>query len=176
MFKARFPKLRAFLIFLIAIGGALAYQHWFFSEEIIRINGQTAQVIDGDSFRVGDEEFRIYGIDAPEYRQICKDEKGLDWPCGKDARSGLDRQLRKEDHDCAVHARDQFGRIVVKCTSKTGLDLSASLVSAGLAVSGAYFDQVSYAKDERDAQKAKRGIWRGKFVRPEKWREQNPRN
>ena len=171
-----FRNLKFFLIFLLIIGGSWFVQQWLFEEEIISINGRAAKVIDGDSFKAGEEEFRIYGIDAPEYRQTCKNEKGADWPCGKAARSGLDRILRREDHDCAVHARDQFGRVVVKCTSKTGQDLSALLVANGLAASGAHFDEVIYAKDERDAQKARRGIWRGDFLRPDIWREQNPRN
>ncbi len=176
MFKARFPKFQAFLIFILIIGAAWAYQRWTYEEEIITINGKAVQVIDGDSFKVGEEEFRIYGVDAPEYRQTCKDEKGTDWPCGKVARSGLDRVLRKEGHECAVRARDQFGRVVVLCTSETGQDLSGLLVAAGLAASGAHYDEVIYAKDERDAQKARRGIWRGEFIRPDIWREQNPRN
>lgn len=176
MFKARFPKLRAFLIFALIIGAALAYQRWIYSEEIIRIDGKAAQVIDGDSFKVGEEEFRIYGIDAPEYRQMCKDKAGADWQCGKLARNGLDRILRKKNHACEIRARDRFGRAVVLCTSETGDDLSAALVMAGLAVSGQNFDETIYATDERAAQKAKRGIWQGDFVQPDIWRAQNPRN
>ena len=166
---------RYLIIFVLVIVASWFVQNWLYEEEIISINGKVASVIDGDSFRVGKEEFRIYGIDAPEYRQTCKDEKGADWPCGKAARSGLDRILREEDHDCAVHARDQFGRVVVKCTSSIGQDLSALLVASGLAASGAHFDEVIYADDERQAQKTRRGIWRGEFVRPDIWREQNPR-
>ncbi|MEP2988298.1 MAG: thermonuclease family protein [Parasphingorhabdus sp.] len=176
MFKARFSKFRTFLIFVLIIGGALIYQHWIYSEQIILIDGKAAQVIDGDSFRSGGEEFRIYGIDAPEYRQNCKDETGADWSCGQAARNGLDKILRDEDHSCVVRTRDRFGRLVVLCTSETGADLSAMLVSDGLAVSGQSFDETIYATDERNAQKAKRGIWRGKFIHPGVWRAQNPRS
>ncbi len=175
MFKARFPKFRSLMIFALIIGAALFYQQWIYSEEAILINGKSVQVIDGDSFKSGEEEFRIYGIDAPEYRQNCIDETGADWPCGKVARNGLDEILRKEDHRCTVRTRDRFGRLVVLCASEAGADLSAMLVSDGLAVSGQNFDETIYATDERDAQKAKRGIWRGKFVRPDIWRAQNPR-
>lgn len=176
MSKARFSILRAFVIFASVIAVTWAYQRWFNDDEIIRVNGGAAEVIDGDSFKVGKEEFRIYGVDAPEYRQMCKDENGADWACGKTSRAGLDRILRKQDHSCTIHARDRFGRNVVLCTSEEGQDLSAALVTAGLALSGQHFDEIIYASDEGKAQKAKRGIWRGKFVRPDEWRAQNPRN
>ena len=38
---------------------------WLRSERIIG----SAEVIDGDSLRVGGRELRLEGIDAPEYRQ-----------------------------------------------------------------------------------------------------------
>src|SRR5689334_6039957 len=46
-------------------------------------------VIDGDSFRRGKDEIRLNGIDAPEYRQTCRDELGRDWDCGKAAARAL---------------------------------------------------------------------------------------
>lgn len=176
MFDARYSKVRAFLMFGLIIGAAWLFQQCFSKDETILVNGQNAQVIDGDSFKIGSEDFRIYGVDAPEYRQNCKNEKGADWPCGRFARSGLERLLREEDHNCIVHARDQFGRAIVLCTSETGKDLSTKLVAEGLAVSGQNYDEVIYATDERGAQKSKRGIWQGEFIRPEIWRTQNPRN
>ncbi len=43
-----------------------------------------AQVIDGDSIRVAGIEIRLYGIDAPEFRQICM-RAGHPWACGRGA-------------------------------------------------------------------------------------------
>lgn len=176
MFNARFSTITSFLVFALIIGAAFAYRQWIFSEDIVQINGKAVQVIDGDSFKSRDEEFRIYGIDAPEYRQMCKDSKRLDWACGKVARSGLEKVLREADHRCTVRTRDQFGRLVVLCQNELGVDLSSRLVRAGLALSGQSFDEVIYAADERSARNAKRGIWQGDFMRPELWRAQNPRN
>ena len=45
---------------------------------LLTIETGPVRVIDGDSLRRGDAEIRLSGIDAPEYRQSCKDEKGLD--------------------------------------------------------------------------------------------------
>lgn len=176
MFSARFSTISSFLGFAVIIGAAIAYQQWIFTEDIIQINGKAVQVIDGDSFKSGEEEFRIYGIDAPEYLQMCKDSKRLDWACGKVARSELERILREADYRCTVKTRDQFGRLVITCESERGGDLAGRLVRAGLALSGQSFDEVIYANDQRIARNAKRGIWQGDFMRPELWRAQNPRN
>jgi len=176
MSKKRFPKLRSLLIFALALACAWAIQQYTFSEEIIRVDGKAVRVIDGDSFAAGEDEFRIYGIDAPEYRQTCLDENGKPWLCGKVARNELEQIMRRDDLSCAVYARDQFGRAVVKCTGQKGTDLGSLLVERGLAASGHHFDETIYATSEREAQKAKRGIWRGEFMRPDVWRGQNSRN
>jgi len=177
MGRKLFRNLKFLTLFLLVLGGGWVLQQWTYEEEFIRINGKAAQVIDGDSFKSGNEEFRLYGIDAPEYQQTCNDQKGSIWPCGKAARGGLDSLLRKEEHSCAIRTRDQFGRLVVLCMGKeTGQDLGATLVASGLAVSGQNFEEVIYGAEEREAQKTKRGIWRGKFVRPDIWRSQNPRS
>ena len=36
-------------------------------------SGNNYHAIDGDSFKAGNIEVRLYGIDAPEYRQMCSD-------------------------------------------------------------------------------------------------------
>jgi hypothetical protein len=38
--------------------------------------GEPILVIDGDSLRSGDSEFRLFGIDAPEYSQTCSEQVG----------------------------------------------------------------------------------------------------
>jgi len=48
-----------------------------------------AECIDGDTLIVDGTDFRLDGIDAPEFNQICLDEKGQEWPCGRDARDAL---------------------------------------------------------------------------------------
>jgi len=43
-------------------------------------------VSDGDTLTVDGTKFRLHGIDAPEFNQICLDEKGQEWNCGVAAR------------------------------------------------------------------------------------------
>lgn len=173
---ARFSKLKSIAMIVLIIGAAWAFQTWFYEDEIIRIDGKMATVIDGDSFKVADQEYRLYGIDAPEYRQTCDDQSGKTWTCGKSARTGLETQLRDNAFSCNVQARDQFGRTVVTCITADQLDLGAILVAQGLAISGHYFDVSHYPEEEAAAQSAKRGIWQGSFVEPAIWRKENPRS
>ena len=46
----------------------------------------TAQtIIDGDTVQQGDKRWRLWGIDAPESRQVCKDG----WPAGAEATAAM---------------------------------------------------------------------------------------
>ena len=43
------------------------------------------KIIDGDSFEINGKEYRLQGVDAPEYMQRCYDEFEQEYRCG-DAR------------------------------------------------------------------------------------------
>ena len=43
-----------------------------------------AQVVDGDTLKIGQKSIRIHGIDAPEKKQMCK-KNGKFWKCGIEA-------------------------------------------------------------------------------------------
>lgn len=169
-----FQKTKKILLVLLIVGGSLALARWTIDPETIIVNGKTVKVIDGDSFKDGDTEFRIYGIDAPEYRQFCKDANGKNWSCGKSARSGLEAVLRNGRFSCEVRARDRYGRTIVSCISGED-DLGARLVADGHAMSSDNFDHVIYGAEESAAEKAKRGIWKGTFEKPSNWRAAHPR-
>ncbi len=174
MTRKLFQNMKALLVFLLIIGGSWVLTTWVSGNETIVVDGRQVRVIDGDSFRDDATEFRIYGIDAPEYRQTCKDVAGRDWPCGKTARGALENILQKGQFSCDVHARDQYGRTIVTCGSGDK-DLGAHMVEYGHAVSSDNFDQVIYGAEEARAEKAKRGIWQGTFEKPANWRTAHPR-
>lgn len=126
------------------------------------------QAIDGDSFRAGDLEIRLHGIDAPEYRQTCRDRAGKTLPCGKLARDALSTLIRTRTVKCSIIDRDRYGREVSVCKDGT-LDLNREMVRLGWAV--AYRRHaLNYVAAEREAKAAQRGIWAWDFVRPEDYR------
>jgi endonuclease YncB( thermonuclease family) len=74
---------------------------------------------------------------------------------------------------CRVVERDRHGRFVAKVFSPDGVDVGRRLVSAGWAL--AYRRYSTYYVDAEDeARKAKRGMWRGSFLKPWVWRASSP--
>jgi endonuclease YncB( thermonuclease family) len=128
----------------------------------------TARVIDGDSIVVAGTEIRIFGIDAPEYRQTCHNAARR-WPCGRAAASAMRAMVAGRQIHCQPREQDRFGRTVAVCHAG-GLDLGAAMVKGGQAV--AYG---AYEADERDARDARRGIWSGTFEVPAAYRAHHPR-
>ncbi len=143
--------------------------------ETIAATGEKIAVRDGDTLTIGTQDQRLHGIDAPEFSQICQDEKGADWPCGKLARVEMQTLVGGHVISCDVRARDKYQRNVATCRDESGRDLGRTMVERGLAVSFGGFAEGPYASDEADAKAAKRGLWRGRFDPPSSWRAGHPR-
>ena len=129
-------------------------------------------VIDGDSLTVRQEDapltIRLTGIDAVEYRQDCT-RTGAPWPCGREARSALEKLAGRGALHCELAAKDHYGRTLATCRTAAfpgGIDLGAEMVRQGWAVA----TSDAYMVDEAEAQARQRGIWQGNFVRPADWR------
>ncbi len=90
------------------------------------------RLADGDSFSLGGERYRLYGIDAPELHQSCADAKGEDWPCGTRARSELRRIIGTHPVQCRTVTTDRYGRSIAVCQAG-GRDLAEEMVRAGFA-------------------------------------------
>jgi endonuclease YncB( thermonuclease family) len=126
-------------------------------------------VIDGDSFRRGKDQIRLNGIDAPEYRQTCRDEIGRNWECGKEAARALRNLIAGHMVECTGLDADRYGRLVSRCMVGE-MVLNAEMVRLGWAI--AYTRHAAlYLSEEQDARHARRGIWRGTFDLPGDWRE-----
>ena len=162
-----------FWMLLFAMIGFWAYGGVIFPAEIIR--AETAKTVDGDTIIIDKQTFRLTGIDAPEYRQTCKDVRGKDWPCGKAARLQLASFVEAGDLTCEPRATDKYGRNIAKCSSATVPDLGEAMVQSGLAISPAERGSAAYGDAEASAKNAKRGIWQGEFEVPALWREAHPR-
>lgn len=91
--------------------------------------------IDGDTLRVGDgSEYRIFGIDAPELRQTCKEANGKSWACGRAAKARLTTLIKGGNVNCTVHDKDRFGRAVAVCSAEGVPDLGETMVRQGYAI------------------------------------------
>ena len=130
-----------------------------------------ARIIDGDSLRLAESEVRLFGIDAPEYRQDCEDQSGRNWPCGKDATQALDQMTRGRAVTCVTEESDRYGRNVATCRTETH-DLNAEMVRTGWAMAYRHHS-TAYVDEENEARLAKRGIWRGRFENPKLWRDRH---
>lgn len=76
-----------------------------------------ARAIDGDSLRVGVREVRLFGTDAPEYRQTCR-VGFTSWSCG-DAASKLLTLLDGRQLTCETRDRDVCGHTVATCYERS---------------------------------------------------------
>jgi endonuclease YncB( thermonuclease family) len=127
-----------------------------------------ARAIDGDSLRIGEKEFRLHGIDAPELNQTCGSGDG-EWPCGREARELLRNLVRGSETKCVPLDTDRYGRTVADC-SVHELSLNEEMVRQGFAIAYIRHSRRHEAL-QRQARAAKRGIWRGPFETPQNWRE-----
>jgi endonuclease YncB( thermonuclease family) len=158
---------------LLALLAALAF--WLErqgGETIAGQSGSTIHVIDGDSLRVEGREIRLAGIDSPEYRQTCTDAAGAAWPCGKEARSALERLVGAGGVSCETQVEDRYGRALARCRSKGG-DIAEALARQGWAdgAGDQRFPEPTSAIAE--AKRARRGIWRGGHSHAAEWRKAN---
>jgi endonuclease YncB( thermonuclease family) len=128
-----------------------------------------AHVIDGDSLKVAGTQVRMFGIDAPEWRQRCRGADGHPYRCGRWAFRALAKRLRSAPVRCEPRARDRFARLVATCYQGNE-DLAHWLVAQGLALNWPRYSGSTYADAQDAARRAERGLWQGAFVRPWEWR------
>jgi len=124
------------------------------------------QVHDGDSLRINDQKFRIFGIDAPELDQTCT-RNGASWPCGKASRDYLTALIAKKEVVCE-QKDTSYDRIVAICHAG-GVDLAREMVRGGMAIALPQYSML-YVKDQEKAKRNLEGIWSGKFMTPSRWR------
>jgi endonuclease YncB( thermonuclease family) len=125
-------------------------------------------VRDGDSFAIDGQEVRLWGIDAPEYHQICfKDGKST--PCGKYSRQRLENLMKNEQLQCERVDIDRYKRIVARCYIQ-GEDLAALMVRAGFAFDYPRYSKGAYSKQQKAAKNELRGLWSMDFEMPWIWK------
>lgn len=126
-----------------------------------------AEVIDGDSLRVGGTEVRLFGVDAPEFTQTCFDN-GAAVPCGAMAKDALEGLIGGDVLTCVSHETDTYGRAVARCRT-SGIDVGDALVASGWATAFRRYS-VEYVATEARARASRAGIWQWDFQSPEDFR------
>jgi endonuclease YncB( thermonuclease family) len=157
------------IVFFLAVLTAVLYLMQKF--DVIDLGTGNVQVVDGDSLRRGNTDIRLYGIDAPEYRQNCFDKSRIEYACGKQAATTLRALVKGQQVTCSSIDTDRYGRAVSVCKINT-LDLNAEMVKQGWAVAYSKHS-LNYVGLEAEARRAKRGIWAGTFEEPEHYRARN---
>ena len=124
-----------------------------------------ASIIDGDTLEIHGTRIRLWGIDAPESSQLCRDDESLQYQCGAKAANALDAFIARRPVDCSPVSLDQYGRTVVVC-SIGSVDLAEWLVRNGLALDWPQYSKGGYAEAQTEAKRHERGMWAGSFKEP----------
>jgi endonuclease YncB( thermonuclease family) len=149
------------LIFIMAV---LSASHGWAASPIVR---------DGRTIQSGGVTYKLDGIDAPEFDQICIDEHADAWACGVAARDQLtsligNRQVRCEDLGADVSYRKRHIGI---CTVEgESVSLNQLLVRQGFALNFEPSAKGRFKQDEAGARDDRRGLWKGCFVAPQEFR------
>lgn len=117
------------------------------------------RVIDGDTIAIGEERYRLDGIDAPEKAQLCGD-----WRCGQASTEALTRAIRRGTVRCEVLERDKYDRLIATCFVGDQ-NLSAMMVESGMAWAFRRYSQ-TYVSHEDRARANRVGIWQGSYETP----------
>ena len=140
-----------------------------------KFSGKTS-VLDGDSLKVGGKEVRLFGLDAPEYRQTCFDERNEEYNCGQVSRVFLENLAGGKDVKCIYAEKDKYDRFLSKCFIGE-ISINEELVKNGMAVIYNFAESSEEMnKLEMQAKEKKLGIWKGTFQLPKEYRKSHPRN
>ena len=126
---------------------------------------QTLAIPDGNTIKSGNTTVRLWGIDAPDSRQVCDDG----WAAGQEAAKTLRALIQGRRLECTERGKDRFGQTLALCKAD-GWDVGAAMVSAGMA--WAARQNRDYIEQEKDAINARKGVHDHPCLLPWAWREQ----
>lgn len=128
-------------------------------------------IVDGDTLRIGGDELRLWGVDAPERNQICLMD-GRPMSCGLRAAEELRGMIGRASIRCIfkdwnpARLAEHKDRAVVQCMVH-GIDLGDWLTSRGLATP---FFNPAYLNVGLRACESRMGFYAGAFTEPSQWR------
>ena len=127
-----------------------------------------ASVVDGDTIDIQDARVRFHGIDAPESYQRCKLAANRSYRCGKEAADKLDEFLAASRPTRCILLEKERGRDrwIGTCYRADGSSVSDWLVREGYALDWPKYSGGEYLPLQKQAESARRGIWKGRFEDP----------
>jgi endonuclease YncB( thermonuclease family) len=172
-----------------ALGGLLA---WHFSGapagdcpvpakeaaigDVLRGPVPAAKIHDADTIHIAkdgkDYSIRIYGIDAPELRQVCIDADNEQTACGRLASAEMLKIIGSGEVSCEIKSLDRlYNRVVGQCRNDKGTDIGRELVKRGYAYNESHTPEI-YRAEREAAEMGKKGLWAGRaFMDPKEWRD-----
>lgn len=115
----------------IAVYAAMAIYHNARAETLY--TGQ-ARVHDGDTIKIGEQSFRLHGIDAPELSERY----------GIESRNMMRDIIREQPVLCTPTGGKSYKRLVAVCTTAYYSDIAAELVRRGYALDCARYSHGQY--------------------------------
>ena len=86
-----------------------------------------AYVTDGDTIKINDQKIRLFGIDAPETKQFCKEvylsflifNFKRDYKCGENSTIALKKKIKNKKIKCLIQdKKDRYSRNIGICYLK----------------------------------------------------------
>lgn len=103
-------------------------------------------IIDGDTFRIGRQKIRVWGIDAPD------DERK------PNATRALRQVLGAQTLTCRP-VGTSYDRVVARCTDAAGRDIAQAMVATGWALDWPKFSHGLYGPGEASARARRAGVF-----------------
>ena len=171
-------KIKLFLVISICLIFFFLTYNDVKSQEPKIISG-IAKVIDGDTIKIKKNKIRLFGIDAPEMKQICKKtwlsisffSLSKDYPCGEVSTNKLKIKINNKFIICKSNNKDRYDRFIAECY-KDKSNINKWMVRNGYAVAYKSYSK-KFVAQENLAKKEKLGLWSGTFKMPWEWRRKN---
>jgi endonuclease YncB( thermonuclease family) len=150
-----------------------------------------ANAVDGETLYVDGIEVNLFGIDSMEREQICQHPDGTDYACGRAATLALQELVADQPVVCLPYLGVSESRVVGGCllvqpdqpplqdparffdARYEPYNLSRIMVQHGHALTIGFGREI-FAKEQRQAQSGRVGIWAGSFEPPASWRARQP--
>ena len=171
-------KIKLFLVISICLIFFFLTYNDVKSQEPKIISG-IAKVIDGDTIKIEKNKIRLFGIDAPESKQLCKKiwlsisflSFNKDYPCGEISTNKLKIKINNRFIVCKSQNKDRYNTLIAECY-KDKININRWMVQNGYAVAYKKYSK-KFIAQENLAKREKLGLWAGTFEMPWEWRKKN---